>query len=348
MKPHGVERTNDAQQSLMYYFCTYFDRHYLSRGLAMYQSLARYCPSFHLFVLCLDHETFEFLVNLDLPHITAIRLEQLEQATPKLPLVKIERSKVEYYYTCGASFILYLLNCFSEIDLITYVDADIYFFTDPIPLFDELTIFSVGIIGHRYPKRVENLKRFGIYNVGWVSFRRDESGLECVRWWADRCIEWCYDRVEGNKFADQKYLEEFAVRFRSVRVMEHKGANLAPWNVAGFTITEEHGQLLVDDQPLIFFHFQGFRIISSWLFDSNLGWYHTNLSPIVRRKIFGRYIQELRNLSPEIGSAHSLRNTSRNQSRGFGLFARSARAAVQILLGIVRRAYIISFPRTLG
>jgi hypothetical protein len=347
MKPQSFEGMSEPQQSPVY-FCTYFDRHYLSRALAMYRSLVRHCPRFHLFVLCLDQETFESLANLNLAHITAIRLEHLEQATPQLPLVKVGRSRVEYYYTCGASFIVYLLNCFSEIDLITYIDADIYFFADPTPLFDELEGFSIGIIDHRYPKRIENLKRFGVYNVGWVSFRRDGPGLECVRWWADRCIEWCYDRVERNRFADQKYLEEFAVRFKSVRVIEHKGANLAPWNVAGCSVTEKHGRILVDDQPLIFFHFHGFRVISSWLFDSNLGWYHANLSPIVRRTVFGRYIQELRGIDPPMGPARSLRNSSRNQSRGFGLFARSTRTAIQIIFGVVRRAYIISFPGTIG
>jgi lipopolysaccharide biosynthesis glycosyltransferase len=340
-----TEKKNEPQPPV-YYFCTYFDRHFLSRALALYQSLIRHCAAFHLFVLCLDHETFESLGNLDLPHTTAIRLDHLEQAIPQLPLRKMERSKMEYYYTCGPSFILYLLNCFSEIDLITYIDADVYFFADPSPLFTELKGSSVGIVDHRYPRRIEKLKRFGIYNVGWVSFRRDESGLECLRWWADRCIEWCYDRVEKNRFADQKYLEEFAVRFRAVHVLEHNGANLAPWNVASYQITREHSQILVDGQPLVFFHFHGFKVISSWLFDTNLGWYHASLSPIVRRNVFGPYIQELRRLSPKTSPAHGLRNSSRNQSRGFGFFARNARTAIQIVFAIVRRAYIVSFPRS--
>jgi hypothetical protein len=329
------------------YFCTYFDRHYLSRALALYRSLTQNCAAFHLFVLCMDQETFESLRTLDLPHITTVRLDSLEQAVPQLPLLKTQRSKVEYYYSCGPSFVLYLLNTFSEIDLITYVDADVYFFADPTPLLAELKDSSIGIVDHRYPRRIEKLKRFGIYNVGWVSFRRDESGLKCLRWWADECIEWCYDRVERNRFADQKYLEEFAVRFRGVRVIEHKGANVAPWNVASFHIAEEHDRLWVDDEPLIFFHFHGFKVISSWLFDTNLGWYHATPSPTIRRKIFGPYIQELRRLSPKINPAHGLRNSSRNQSRGFGFLVRSARKAVQIMFAIVNKAYIVSFPRSI-
>ncbi len=335
------------QQAPVFYFCTYFDRHYLSRARSLYQSLTSNCAAFHLFVLCLDEETFDSLKDLDLPHTTAIRLESLEEAVPQLPLLKPQRSKVEYYYSCGPSFILYLLNNFSEIDLINYVDADLYFFADPTPLFQELSDSSVGIIDHRYPRRIENLKRFGTYNVGWVSFRRDDSGLACLRWWAEECIKWCYDRVEDNRFADQKYLEEFAVRFEGVHVIEHKGANLAPWNVASYHISEEQGRVCVDDEPLIFFHFHGFKVISPWLFDTNLGWYHASLSPIIRRKVFGPYIQELRRLSPKPSPANGLRNSSRNQSRGFGFLTRSARKAVQIMFAIVNRAYIVSFPRSI-
>jgi hypothetical protein len=329
----------------MYYFCTYFDRYYLTRALALYGSLARQCPNFHLFALCMDESCYESLNNLNLPQTTAIRLEELEQSDPDLPPLKGKRSKVEYYHTCGPSFVLFLLNRYPEIDLVSYLDADLFFFSDPKPLFDDLGCDSVGIIEHRYSSRQQNLKRFGIYNVGWVSFRHRRPGLECLRWWRERCIEWCYDRVEGNKFADQKYLEEFPSRFEAVRVIHHPGANLAPWNISNHQITEQKGQVLVDGRPLIFFHFQGLKEISGWLFDTNLGWYHASPSALVRRRIFGPYIDELRSLRPYSGSVRSLRASNRNESRGFGVLVRMLRMAIQIFLGISGRAYIVRFGR---
>lgn len=345
MRSPESEKRQDAGAK-PYYFCTYFDQHYLPRALALYQSLLRNCPHFHLFVLCMDrgaHRTFE---ALDLAQTTAISLDQLEHANQELRQVKKTRSRVEYYYTCGPSFLLYLLNCYPYLDLINYLDADLFFFADPKPLFDELEGCSVGIIEHRLPKRLAKFKRFGTYNVGWVSFRHDEYGLECLRWWAERCIEWCYDRVEGERFADQKYLDEFPVRFKSVGVMQHKGANLAPWNVANYRISDRDNRIWVDEQPLIFFHFQGFRIVAPWLFDTNFGWYHASPSSVVRRKIFGPYIRELRRISCEVGPVRSLRDSNRNRSRGVGILVRSARTAGQVSLGLIRRAYIVSFRYT--
>ena len=77
------------------------------------------------------------------------------------------------------------------------------------------------------------------YNVEWVTFRRDPDGLEALNWWHDRCIEWCYQRAEDGKMGDQKYLDDWLVRFERVHVVRHPGAGLAPWNVKAHRLGED-------------------------------------------------------------------------------------------------------------
>jgi hypothetical protein len=293
----------------------------------------------------MDEDAYGTLQSLKLPQIVACSLAELEESNQELRDVRSTRSTVEYYYTCGPAFLLFLLRGYPEINLLTYLDSDLYFFSQPKPLFNELNGYSIGIIEHRLPNRLSKLKRFGTYNVGWVSFRRDESGLQCLRWWANRCIEWCYDRVEGEKFADQKYLDEFPRRFELVRAIRHKGANVAPWNVGNVRITSRNNSVWVDGQPLIFFHFQGFKVITPWLFDTNFGSYRSCPSSVVRQKIFDPYIQELRLISREVGPVMSLRNTDRNRSRGFGILTRAARMFVQVSIGLVWGSYMVNFPK---
>ncbi len=60
------------------YFCTYFDRNYLPRGLALYRSLQRHCPDFQLWVLCMDRICYEVLTTLGLPGVHAIALDDYE------------------------------------------------------------------------------------------------------------------------------------------------------------------------------------------------------------------------------------------------------------------------------
>ena len=105
------------------------------------------------------------------------------------------------------------------------------FFSDPEPLFQELGDGSISITEHRFPEFWKHYEVCGIYNAGWACFRRDENGMQCVQWWYEQCLDWCYDRVEDDRYSDQKYLEKWPVLFNGVVVLQNKGANTAPWNV---------------------------------------------------------------------------------------------------------------------
>ncbi len=277
----------------MYYFCTYFDQRYLPRGLALYRSLKQHCPLFKLWVLCLDDACYEVLSQLKDPGIHLLALEQLERDDEELFRTKRNRTLIEYYFTCTPSLPLYIFDHFPEVECITYLDADLFFFNSPTAVYDEISDKSIAIIGHRHPPHLKHMDMHGLYNVGWVTFKRDEHALECLHWWRDKCIEWCYDRVEDERFADQKYLDDWPKRFKKVVVIEHKGANLAPWNLANYKIRERQKTVWVDEQPLIFFHFHGLKQVNSWLYDLNFAPFALRASRIVRRKIYGAYVRTL-------------------------------------------------------
>lgn len=275
-------------------FCTYFDQHYLTRGLALYRSLHKHCPEARLWVLCMDDATYGALTELKLPQVYPISLEEFERDDESLRIAKANRSRIEYYFTCTPSLPLYVFNHWSKTDLITYIDADLFFFANPAPLFKEMAGGSVAIIGHRFPPNLKNLEKNGIFNVGWLSFRRDTNGLACLRWWRDRCNEWCYDRLESGRFADQKYLDDWPTRFRNVVVLEHKGANVAPWNLSNYHLDYQNGDTVrVGNQPLIFFHFHGLKKITSRWYDTGWRTYGVTPSMVLRGQVYEPYIKAL-------------------------------------------------------
>ena len=241
----------------MYHFCTLFDRNYLFKGLALHASLQRHCQAFTLHILCMDALTMEVLERLQLPNVRLIALDHFEDEA--LRQAKTGRTAGEYCWTCTPSLPLYVFEHNPEISLVTYLDADLLFFSDPTPIYDEFGDNSIVIVEHRFVERLKHLVSNGIYNVEWVSFRRDESGMECLRWWRDRCNEWCYNRLEDGKLGDQKYLDDWIERFSGVHVLQHVGAGVAPWNFGNYRITERGGQIYIDDSPLIFYHFHQFR-----------------------------------------------------------------------------------------
>jgi hypothetical protein len=243
-------------------FCTLFDRRYLPRGLALHASLRSVEPRAHLRVFCMDDHTHDLLKKLDLGGITPIPLSDLERHDPQLAAVKSDRSQIEYCWTATPSIARYCLDREPTLTAITYVDADIFFYSSPQPLFDELGDDSTQIVPHRFApeKRQQDEAANGVYNVEWLTFKRDQRGLEALDWWRDRCIEWCYDRIEDGKLGDQKYLDDWPERFRGVSVLQHHGGGLAPWNVANYRLSERDGHPWVDDEPVVFFHFHSLKL----------------------------------------------------------------------------------------
>jgi hypothetical protein len=236
----------------------------MARGLAMYQSLVEHCQEpFTLWILCFDQESYDLLAERNLSQVRLISQQEFEHNDIALQSVKSDRTQVEYYWTCTPSLPLYILKHYQEVEIITYLDGDLYFFADPKPLYEELGGNSILIISHRYaPKRLHLSHTSGIYNVGWLSFRRDQQGLACLEWWRERCLEWCYARYEDGKFGDQLYLNDWPERFSSVVVSQHKGGNVAPWNIEIYKLSIVNDSIYVDEYPLLFFHFHAFRYIN--------------------------------------------------------------------------------------
>jgi len=236
-------------------FCTLFDSGYLFKALALYDSLERNAGSFHLTALCFDEDAARLLGLLALPHLTVMPLTELEAHDPGLAATKADRNRFEYCCTGTPALPLQLLESSPELPEITYLDADLFFFSNPEPLFDEMGGASVLITPHRFPGYLRHYAANGIYNVQFMTFRRDPRGLAVLRWWHDRCLEWCFLRLEDGKFADQKYLDDWPDRFKGVHVLRHPGGGAAPWNLDGHTLSHDDGRVLVDGEPLVFFHF---------------------------------------------------------------------------------------------
>jgi len=314
----------------MYYFCTYFDKNYLIRALALYKSLEEHCPEFCLWGLCLDEESYDALSRMDLPKMKLIVLEDFEDKDYALQEAKKNRSRVEYYFTCTPSLLLFILNNFSYVDLVTYIDADLYFFSDPGSIFEEISDYSIAIIEHRFsPQNRENTVS-GIYNVGWVSFRRDGNSFACLNHWRDFCNEWCYDYIEGDRFADQKYLDDWPMRFNNVVVLQHIGANAAPWNIGNYKISVDNNRVSIDEQVLVFFHFHGCRHLIWRIYHTGLGYYKTKVNKTIRQFIYEPYLKRLLTVSWDL----------RGQ---FGGFFSLPNIRIRRDISLLRRIYYVIF-----
>jgi hypothetical protein len=216
--------------------------------------------------------------------------------------VRGNRSRGEFIFTLSPCWPAHLLRARAEIGLVTYLDADLYFFSDAGALRRELGDGSVMIVPHRYPKWHDDSAYYGRFNVGALMFRRDENAAACLAWWREQCLRSCSANPEGGAvYGDQKYLDEWPTRFGGVVVCEHAGVNLAPWNWAAHCCAIGKDGVRVDGRPLVVFHFAQFkRVRGSW-FDS--GQLEYGIMPrALRSRLYGEYWAALEAAEAELRS----------------------------------------------
>jgi hypothetical protein len=278
----------------MHSFCTLFDANYLVKGLTMYNSLLRSGDPFSLYIFCFDDLTHQILRKMGLANVVLITLKEFE--TEELKRVKQERSRGEYCWTCTPHVIRFALDTYG-LSQITYLDADIYFYSSPGVLLDEIESSggSVLITGHRYTPKYDQSKEHGIYCVQFITFKGDAHGLHILQWWQDRCLEWCYARLEDGKFGDQKYLDSWTSRFQGVHVLEHLGGGVAPWNVQQYRVTKGPS---VNSVPVIFYHFH----YLTWYYNGRFDLGSYKISKKVKQYIYGPYLSALENTLKQIKS----------------------------------------------
>lgn len=275
-------------------FATYLDAHYLVRFLPMYWSVKKHCKAPFLFhVLCLDEHVHVMFQKLRLDSVAIYVLDELLNSDRELAAVRTTRSKVEFYFTCTAAWCLYLLGRHPDLQRVTYVDVDLFFFASPELLFTQYPHDAILVSEHRFDNNCADLCKFGIYNVAFLSFPRTNEALSCLGRWRTQCIEWCYDRLEDGKFADQKYLDEWPGRYTTFRALTHPGANLGPWNIRAVNVVRRWGKVFTGGERLIFYHFESFIEIAKNFVDSGLRAHGPRLAPHVIKMVHCPYVRDV-------------------------------------------------------
>ena len=287
----------------MFNFCTLFDHNYLSRGLVMYESLKAHCSEeFTLYILTTDDIAFKWLCENPHENIIVNSLADIKDAYPVLTRLEQERTRTEFNWTLSSFSIQFFLKTYN-LPSMTYLDADLCFYSDPKILFEELKGESVIITPHNYTPCYDQSATSGRYCVQFMYFKNDEAGNKVLEWWRNACEECCSGTPIDGKFGDQKYLDDWLSRFPGlIHEEKHMGCGIAPWNVQQFDF-EKNGnginlinKITKQKTPLVFFHFHGTReyLAKNGKLIWNLNGYE--LSDFVKENLYRPYITKLEKL----------------------------------------------------
>lgn len=277
----------------MRYFCTILDSEELASGLALHQSIRTHLPAFELVVLSMDEPTHSELRDKDLPQVRLVPLEDLTKNYPSLARARLDRTPEEFKRTCKPWLMQHLLATLPAGALLTFLDADLFFFGSPQPIFDQIGTASVAITPFRYPAGLEHWERFGRFNAGWVSLRHDATGLAGAADWAARCATWCFSFLESDRYADQKYLDAWPEKYSGSEISLISRFIVGPWNISDAAITSGPAGLLVDSAPLICYHFRGLRHLDRQLYDPGLHRFGATPTEELRKLVYRPYLRLL-------------------------------------------------------
>jgi hypothetical protein len=240
------------------HFVTLFDSNFLPMGMSLHDSLISHGQPFHLWILCMDELVEKQLERISLPYVTLMPLREVE--TKELCEVKPGRTRGEYCWTITPFTFQAVFDRDQSVQRVTYLDADLFFFSSPRILLRELDESGkhVLITEHAYAPKYNYWSALsGRFCVQFLTCRRTVEAQRVMQWWRERCLEWCFAHSEEGKFGDQKYLDSWPGLFGDgVHIVQQKEKTLAPWNVY-FYEKLRNGRL-----DAVFYHFHGLRIVS--------------------------------------------------------------------------------------
>jgi hypothetical protein len=282
------------------HFCTLFDIRYAARGLAMLESLeTHFAGEKTVTILAMDDTTPSMIGKLGRPDWKVITVEQLGDA--ELLEVKKNRPHREFCWTCAPALVRQMVESRPDKEVVVYVDADLYFFSSPQLLLDELGDGgNILIHEHRYSadRRLYESSS-GRFNVGFVAFVVGEEARSCVNRWRSQVLDKCVLDPDNGFCGDQGYLNEWPGLYPGLRILRNIGGGVAPWNLRSYKVAGSVTRPTVDKVPVVFFHYHAFRTVSV-RFLGNIAaipaWGY-EFGSDAQRLLFSRYSRKLRQTS---------------------------------------------------
>ena len=241
-------------------FCTIITAGYYPYAVALYKSLLKYNEQATLHVLIADNKG----IDKQLVHYPGIKLVTTQELSGDIAIADLYNRyahiNMDFFRWAGKPlFLLHLLQ--TGYDKVIFLDCDIFFFNDYTFLLTELESSGILLTPHwRTPHPLIDEKSFialftnGIFNAGFIG--ASQKGIPALQWWAGACHFKMGEVPALGIHDDQKYLDILPVLFETVKIVRHRGCNLASWNVNECKRELINGNLLINGEyPIIFIHF---------------------------------------------------------------------------------------------
>jgi len=281
-------------------FITYFTKEFLIQGTVAIESFIKFHQDSSGFIICLDKTSVDYLRRKKYDEkIKVYELKELPSIHRMFKKFLLTRTFAESIISIKPILINEFIKQIPADDSIVYFDADMFFFDSLSRVKSVIDNSELVLSEHLFPKSMEGSQIYGIYNGGFVIFKNSKKSIAVLQIWKKLCIEWCELSLYQNKFADQKYLEQF-ILLDGVKVIRDPGIN------NGQYYFREHREIrfyksknlfFLDNFTLICFHFHGIAIHKNFI-STGFNRYGLIRKPLT--VLFGVYLPYMRSIKREI------------------------------------------------
>lgn len=263
----------------------------------LFDSLKVHHPEADLFWCLADKISSDIALSME--GVTIIEAE-------KLNIYKFDEFAFRYnileFNTAIKPFIMQLLIEEYNYQEVVYLDPDIEVFAPLTPVFSVLVEGADFVITPHITKPSEGnftpddigIMRAGIYNLGFLAVNNSYPVIEFLHWWGRRLRFQCISAPHQGIFVDQKFIDLLPAFCDNVAILKNTNLNIAYWNLRQRKLTQNENNWLVDEQPLIFFHFSGINPKNNQRLSKYTESFNGNLtSPL--QNIIDHYLEQVKN-----------------------------------------------------
>jgi hypothetical protein len=232
---------------------------YLSQAKTLGQSLLRHNPDYKFIIGLIDRNhrgiDLSFLGDLEVLEVEKLGIEGFEEMAARYNIVELATASKPFYFD-------YLFRTHPDAEAVTYFDPDIKVFAPLTDMAAKLKSSNVILtpqitqpISDDLLPSEKNVLNTGVFNLGFAAMKRGAEADRLNKWWMGKLRHECLVDPTRGYFVDQLWMNLAPAFFDKVLIEKHPGWNTAHWNLHERTIREVDGRFLVNEQPLIFFHF---------------------------------------------------------------------------------------------
>jgi hypothetical protein len=237
---------------------------YLAQARTLGDSLASTNPEILFVIGLVDNQegvSFEqsYQPKYPMVEIDKIGIQGFAEMADRYNITELNTAVKPFYFT-------YFFKQYPKAQNVIYFDPDIIVYQPLTGLLNSLKNHEAVLTPHintpiedrQTPNELHHLNT-GIYNLGFVAFRRSEVNTEFIHWWEEKLRFECLIDLCNGLFVDQNWMNFLPVFVANTHIERNPGYNAAYWNLHERTFSERENVFYVNgNNPLIFFHYSGY------------------------------------------------------------------------------------------